>query len=66
MAQEAAAQSRKYIDCGEYPSENNCSLKISGTEDEVLKAASEHAAASHGHPNTPEFREQLRSMLKDE
>ena len=66
MAQEAAAQGRKFIDCSEMPSDSNCTLKISGKEDEVLKAASEHAASVHGHPDTPETREQIRSMLKDE
>jgi hypothetical protein len=57
---------RKSIDCRDYPSEKNCSLKISGTEDEVLAAATNHAVSGHGHENTPELREQLRSMLKDE
>ena len=59
------ATQRKSIDCRNYPSENNCSLKISGTEEEVLDAAVLHAAAVHGHENTPELREQIRSMLKD-
>ena len=66
MATTAAASGRKYIDCSEYPSDNNCSLKISGTEEEVLAAATDHAASVHGHDDTPEFREQLRGMLKDE
>jgi len=56
---------RKSIDCRDYPSEKNCSLKISGTEEEVLDAAAQHAASVHGHENTPELREQIRSMLKD-
>ena len=55
---------RKSIDCRDYPSEKNCSLKISGTEEEVLDAAVQHAASVHGHENTPELREQIRSMLK--
>ena len=57
---------RKSIDCRDYPSEKNCSLKISGTEEEVLDAAVQHAASVHGHENTPELREQIKSMLKDE
>jgi len=61
-----AVSARKYIDCREYPSENNCSLKISGTEEEVLTAAAQHAVASHGHPNTPELRETMRSGLREE
>jgi predicted small metal-binding protein len=57
---------RKVIDCREFPSEKNCTLAISGKENEVLDAAVHHAATVHGHKNTPELREQLRSMLKDE
>jgi predicted small metal-binding protein len=57
---------RKSIDCRDYPSEKNCSLKISGTEEEVLDAAVQHAVSSHGHENSGELREQIRSMLKDE
>jgi predicted small metal-binding protein len=56
---------RKSIDCRDYPSDKNCSLRISGTEEEVLEAATQHAASAHGHTNSPEFREQLKSMLKD-
>jgi Protein of unknown function (DUF1059) len=58
--------SRKSTDCRDYPSDKNCSLKISGTEEEVLDAATQHAVSTRGHENTPELREQLRSILKDE
>jgi predicted small metal-binding protein len=57
---------RKVADCREFPSESNCSLTIAGEEAEVLRAAAEHAASVHGHQDTPELREQLRGMLKDE
>jgi predicted small metal-binding protein len=57
---------RKSIDCTDYLSDENCSLKISGTEDEVLDAAVQHAVSAHGHEKTPELREQIKSMLKDE
>jgi predicted small metal-binding protein len=60
------AAQRKSIDCRDYPSEKNCSLKISGTEHEVLDAAVQHAVSAHGHEETPELREQIQSMLKDE
>jgi hypothetical protein len=66
MPTSAAAESRKFIDCSEYPSEMNCTLKISGTEQEVVEAATLHASSVHGHEDTPEFREQLRGMLKDD
>jgi predicted small metal-binding protein len=57
---------RQSIDCRDHPSEKNCSLKISGTEDEVLDAAVQHAVEAHGHKDSPELRQQLKSMLKDE
>ena len=60
------AGSRKSIDCREYPSKKNCSLKISGTEEEVMNAAVQHAVSAHGHEEGPELREQIKSMLKDE
>jgi predicted small metal-binding protein len=60
------AAQRKSIDCRDYPSDKNCSLKISGTEEEVLDAAVHHAVSAHGHENTPELREQIKSMLKEE
>jgi predicted small metal-binding protein len=66
MSATPTQQRRKSVDCREYPSEMNCSLKISGTEDEVLDAAVQHAVSIHGHENTPELREQLRQVLKDE
>ena len=60
------AAQRKSIDCRNHPSEKNCSLKISGTEEEVLDAAVQHAVSAHGHRSAPELREQTKSMLKDE
>ena len=56
---------RKYIDCREYPTEKPCTLAISGSENDVLDAAVEHAVARHGHKESPELRSQLKSMLKD-
>ena len=57
---------RKSIDCRNHPSEKNCTLKISGKEEEVLDAAVQHAVSAHGHANSPELRSQIKSMLKDE
>ena len=56
---------RKYVDCRDYPSEKNCSLRISGSEQEVLDAAVQHAVSAHGHESSSELREQIKSMLKD-
>ena len=55
---------RKSIDCREYPSEGGCTLRIEGTEEEVLEAAVNHAITHHGHTDNPELREQLRVLLK--
>lgn len=63
---EEAVMTRKIADCRKYPSEMNCTLTIAGEEDEVVRAASEHAASVHGHENNPELREQIRGMLEDE
>src|ERR1700726_4179157 len=60
------SDTRKVIDCRNFPSDKNCSLAISGTEEEVLDIAVLHASTVHGHENTPELREQIRSMLTDE
>ena len=56
---------RKSIDCRDYPSESGCTLRVEGTEEEVLEAAVTHAVTSHGHTNSPELREQIRGLLKD-
>lgn len=57
---------RKMADCRRFPSDSNCSLTIIGDEEEVVRAAAEHAASVHEHEDTPELREQIRSMLEDE
>ena len=58
-------EKRKVMDCRTYPSEKNCTLSIEGTEEEVLEAATQHAVTAHGHTNSPELREQLRTLMKD-
>ncbi|HYZ01925.1 MAG TPA: DUF1059 domain-containing protein [Candidatus Binatia bacterium] len=57
---------RKVADCREWPSDVGCTLTISGEEDEVIRAAAEHAVSVHGEHDTPEMRAQIRTMLKDE
>ena len=58
---------RKFIDCRAYPSEMNCTVFMSAdSEDELLEAAVQHAVSVHGHTDTPELRETLRSMFKEE
>jgi Protein of unknown function (DUF1059) len=55
---------RLMADCRRFPSESNCSLVIVGEEDEVVRAAAEHAASVHGHEDTPETRQQIREFLE--
>jgi hypothetical protein len=55
---------RKMADCRRYPSESNCSLVIIGDEDEVVRAASEHAVSVHGHEDTPQLRDDIRGFLE--
>jgi predicted small metal-binding protein len=56
---------RKMIDCRKLPTEINCTLTIAGTDEEVLDAAVAHAVAKHGHSDTPELREMIRSGLEE-
>lgn len=58
---------RKVADCRKFPSENNCSLTIAGTEDEVLTVATRHAIEDHKHTEPREvIREQILTILEDE
>jgi len=57
---------RKKIDCRKMPSESNCTITISGTEEEVLPLAVHHAITVHRHEDSAELKEQIRSMLEDE
>lgn len=57
---------RKFIDCREYPSEMNCTIAISAdTDEELVEAAAQHAAAVHKHADSPELRKTLRSIVKE-
>jgi predicted small metal-binding protein len=57
---------RKHIDCRNYPSEKNCTIALSAdNEKELLEAAVQHGVAVHGHKDTAEFRQLLKSLLKD-
>jgi hypothetical protein len=58
--------SRMYIDCRDMPSESNCDLAMSGSEEHLLEAAAIHAVTAHQHEDTPELRQEIRGALKDE
>jgi predicted small metal-binding protein len=51
-------------DCRRFPSESNCSLVIIGEEEEVLRAATEHAISVHGHADSEEMRATIRDFLE--
>ena len=56
---------RQYIDCREFPSDTKCSVAISAdNERELVEAAVQHAVAVHGHTDTPEFRGQITSAIR--
>jgi hypothetical protein len=61
----ATKEQRKYVDCREQP-QSSCTLRISGTEKEVLEAARLHAVSAHGHEDSPALVEMLRSGLGDD
>lgn len=57
---------RKYIDCREVPSENNCTVAISAdSESELLEAAVQHAVQVHRHEDTPELRNMIRQAFHE-
>ena len=57
---------RMRTSCMDFPSESGCTLTLSGSEEEVVRAAALHAADVHGHEDTPEFRELIRAALREE
>jgi predicted small metal-binding protein len=57
---------RKMADCRRFPSDSSCTLTIIGEEEEVVRAAAEHAVSVHGHEDNAELREQIRGMLESE
>jgi len=57
---------RKTIDCRSVPSATDCSVAISGEEDEVLALATAHAVARHGHTDDADLRELLIAAMSDE
>jgi len=56
---------RKALDCRRFPSDVNCSIKISGREEEVLPMAMDHIMKVHKGQDTPEFRKEVRQALED-
>jgi hypothetical protein len=57
---------RKIADCRRFESDNSCTLTIIGEEQELLDVATHHAVSAHGHPDSPELREMIRTTLEPE
>ncbi len=58
-------EKRKVIDCRLVEVNSKCTLAISGTEEEVIKAGVEHAKSCHGEKDTPELRKAIKHLLRD-
>ena len=54
--------SRKMFDCREWPGE--CTVAISGEEDEVVDAQLQHVVQAHGQEESAKLRELIRASLK--
>lgn len=57
---------RYSVDCREIPSDNDCDVKISGSEEHLVEAAAVHMVTRHGHADTPELRDEIRTTMKPE
>jgi predicted small metal-binding protein len=57
-------QDLRVIDCRRFESDINCSLKITGREDEVVDMAVAHAIDAHGARPGPELRRQIRALAQ--
>jgi predicted small metal-binding protein len=55
--------SRKIFDCREWPGE--CTVAISGEQEEVVETQALHAVRVHGQADTDELRDLIRRSLKD-
>jgi predicted small metal-binding protein len=56
---------RKTMDCRKFPG-SNCSVTISGEEEEIMPIAFQHAISKHGYPNNDDTKNKLRQALAPE
>lgn len=58
---------RLFVDCRDYPSENNCTVSIAAdSKKELIEAAVQHAVAVHGHKDNKELREMIGKSIRAE
>jgi Protein of unknown function (DUF1059) len=55
---------RVMADCRRFESDNNCTLVIMGSREEVIPVAIQHAVTAHGHQDTEELRRMTAEMLE--
>ncbi|MBH5336985.1 DUF1059 domain-containing protein [Streptomyces pactum] len=56
---------RKTVDCRDFPGAEHCTLTLSGEEEDVLRAATEHAVRAHDQVDSLDLRAALRRALRD-
>ena len=54
------------VDCRDMPSDSNCDVKMSGSEQHLVEAAAVHVVTHHQHADTPELRDNVRKWMKPE
>lgn len=55
------------LDCGKYPSEKNCRIKMmcpAENVNELIDLACDHACKSHGHEDSQELRNDIRQLVE--
>ncbi|MBX9805241.1 MAG: hypothetical protein K2Y18_05765 [Alphaproteobacteria bacterium] len=55
-----------FIDCGKFPSDDNCKIKLSAPAEQVdrlVDLATYHASKNHGHENTQSLKEMIKSAV---
>lgn len=60
---------RIVADCRKLPSERNCQFTIAADkseEEELVDVGVYHSVKHHGHTDTPELREELRTTISEE
>jgi hypothetical protein len=60
------AETHKVLDCRNFPGEKPAQLPFPGRKRKFWSWQCCTPVPVHGHQNTPEFRQQLHSMLQDE
>ncbi len=57
---------RYYIDCREVPSEAGCTVSIAADDqNELEEAATHHMVSVHGHNDSPDLRNEIRSQMNE-